>query len=107
MASGRWEDRFFAAVCDAGDAGGKCVGERANLHVLWAELCIVEFLVTFAVSWRGGNMGACLHRSIYCHDASNTSGHDLSVLSTVVPIFVFGAGSEARVGSLRPAPDRS
>jgi len=38
-------------------------GERANLHVLWAKLSIVEFLVSFAVSWRGGNMGACLHRS--------------------------------------------
>lgn len=37
-------------------------GERANLRILWAERSIVEFLVSFAVSWRGGNMGACLHR---------------------------------------------
>jgi len=56
----------------------------------------------------------CIDR-IYCHDlddASNTSGYDLSVcmsvLTTVVPIFIFRAGSQARgrqlVARARPQP---
>lgn len=47
-------------------------------------------------------MHVCIDR-IYRHDlddASSTSGHDMSVcmsvLTTVVPIFIFRAGSEAR-----------
>jgi hypothetical protein len=87
---GREESLVSAAVCDAGDASGKCVqvspvpGERANRNVLWAVVRIVEFLLSFAASWRGGNMGACLHRSDVdcCHDlddACNTAGHARSV----------------------------